>query len=147
MAEVIGVASGMAGLLSLTIEVIGISYEYIVEVQDASSAAQRFVSELEEIKIVLLKIDTMSKEDDDREIFGEEGSCFLSLKESNEYISLLESLREKLESRLAETSLRRKMKALTWPFSEEKTRTLIDLLHRHLGSFTTGLTLDNLYVS
>ena len=32
MAEVLGIASGIAGLLSLTIEVFGISYKYVNEV-------------------------------------------------------------------------------------------------------------------
>lgn len=42
MAEVLGIASGIAGLLSLTIEVFGISYKYVNEVRDASSSARLF---------------------------------------------------------------------------------------------------------
>ena len=144
MAEVIGLASGIAGLLSLTIKVIGISYKYIREVHGASRSVQRFVKELEDTKIVLLRIDQILQGTDDREIFGDDGSCFLSLKDSNDYKNLLDKISQDLEARVGDHSFRKKLKALTWPFSEERTLTLVDSLHRHLENFKTALAIDNL---
>ncbi|KAL6713765.1 hypothetical protein ACLMJK_008257 [Lecanora helva] len=144
MAEVIGIASGITSLLSMTIEVIGISYKYIVAVKDAPTSVQRLVNELEEFKIVLLRIDQMAKETDQKEIFGEGGSCMLSVSEGNDCLSLLETIRAKLEKRDSNGSFSKKLKALTWPFSEEKTRALIETLHRHLERFSTVLAIDSL---
>ena len=145
MAEILAIASGIAGVASLTIEVFGISYNYIIEVRGASSTVHRFLKELEDLKNVLIKIEKMAEETDDIEIFGNSNSCILSNKEGNHYIDLLGNVRKKLEERVADGSFRRKMKALTWPFSEEKTRDLIESLHRHLHAYKTALAVDNLF--
>ena len=146
MAEALGVASGVAGLMSLTIEVFQISYDYINKVHNASNTLQRFLRELEDLKVVLIKIDQMAKNMNDRKIFGDDPSCLLSIKESSEYLDLLGTVRYKLEKRSVEGSLRQKLKALTWPFSEDKTLGLIEALHRHLEIYKTALALDNLTV-
>lgn len=146
MAEIIGIASGIAGLLSLTIEVIQISSAYINGVRGASSTVQRFLNELGDLKSVLTKIDEMSKETDDIQIFGNDGhSCLVSVQEGMSYMALLISVRNRLDTRATDGSFRMKLKALTWPFSEEKTLSLIESLHRHLNIYQTALTIDNLY--
>lgn len=145
MAEVIGIASGVAGLLSLTIEVVRISSTYINGVRGASSTVQRFLKELESLKGVLAKIDEMTKKMDDIQVFGDDGhSCLLSVQDGNHYLELLVSIRNKLDARANDGSLRRKLKALTWPFSEEKTLALVESLHRHLDIYQTALAIDNL---
>ena len=146
MAEALGIASGIAGLVSLTIEVIEISYKYISEVKGASRTVSRLVKELEDIKNVLQKIDEISRETDDQEIFGAGGSSLLNLKKSNDYVSLLDSLRDNLNKRMSDSSIRKRIKALTWPFTEEKTQALVESLHRHLETFTTALTIDTRYI-
>ena len=145
MAEILAVASGIAGVASLTIEVFRISYDYISEVHGASSTVHRFLKELEDLKNVLVKIEQMTEEVDDIELFGDNDSCILSTKEGNHYIDLLGTIRKKLEGRVADGSFRRKMKALTWPFSEGKTRDLIESFHRHLHVYKTALAVDNLF--
>ena len=146
MAEVIGIASGIAGLLSLTIEVIQISSNYINGVRGASSTVQRFLKELDNLKRVLTKIEEMSKKTDDIQVFGEDGtSCLLSVQEGRHYLELLTDIRDRLGTRTTDGSFRKKLKALTWPFSEEKTLSLIESLHRHLDIYQTALTIDNLY--
>ena len=146
MAEVLGVASGVAGLMSLTIEVFQISYDYIDKIYNASNTIRHFLKELQDLKIVLTKVEQMTKSTDDREIFGDDPSCLLSIGESNEYLDLLGSIRHKLQKRKADGSFRQKLKSLTWPFSEDKTLGLIQSLHRHLEIYQTALALDNLSV-
>lgn len=143
MAEVLAIASGIAGILSLTIEVIGISYKYIAGVRGASDAVQGFVKELEELKVVLLKIEEIAEESDDRQIFGHSGSCLLSIEDGGDYLELLGPIHEKLKKGSGHDSIRKKLKALTWPFSEDKTLALISMLHRHLEIFKTALAVDN----
>ena len=146
MAEVLGIASGVAGLMSLTIEVFQISYDYIDKVHNASTTIRRFLGELQDLKAVLIKFEQMIKNTDDQGIFGDDQSCLLSIGESNEYVHLLDSIRHKLEKRRADGSFRQKLKALTWPFSDDKTLGLIQALHRHLEIYQTALALDNLNV-
>ena len=146
MAEVLGIVSGVAGLMSLTIEVFQISYDFIDKVHNASDTIRRFLGELQDLKTVLIKFEKMTKNTDDRGIFGDDHSCVLSIGESNEYVHLLETIRHKLEKRRADGSFRQKLKALTWPFSDDKTLGLIQALHRHLEIYQTALALDNLNV-
>ena len=113
MAEVLGIASGIAGLISLTIEVFGISYKYVHGVRDASSSVRQFLMELEDLQKVLLRVDQVAKETHEREVFGDAGSCLLSIKESNESMGLLSNIRDKLQQRQTPSSSWNKLKALT----------------------------------
>lgn len=147
MAEVLGLASGIAGLVSLTIEIFGISYKYIHGVRDASSSARRFLSELENLKDVLARLVTMAKATHQEDLFGDHGSCLLSIKDSLECRSTLEEVRNKLAQRQSESSLRNKFKALTWPFSEKETLALAESFHRYLGIYSAALAADGRYVN
>lgn len=146
MAEALGIASGVAGLVSLTITVYGITYEYVSAVRGASSVVLRFLQEVQYMRTVLEKIEQMTKGLDDREVFGDGGSCLFSIQETDKYFELLESLRLDLEARRGDHSFRRKIKTLTWPFSEKKTMGHLESLHRYLEIYKTALALDSLAV-
>lgn len=145
MAEALGIASGIAGLVSLTIEVFGISYKYINGVRDAPFSARRFLSELEKLKTALSQIGTVTKETHQEEIFGDDGSCLLSIKDSNEYCNMLRDVRDKLAKRQSDSSFQRKFKNLTWPFSEKETLGFAESLHRDLGIYNTAMAGDARY--
>lgn len=146
MAEVIGAASAIAGLISLTIEVSGITYNYVHGVRNASSSAHRLLRELDELKIVLIKIGQMTEEADDTGTIKDSCSRLLSTQQSENYLDLLDTIRKKLGNEHGGGSFRKKMKALAWPITEEKTLALVDSLHRHLNTYNTALAIDNLSV-
>ena len=82
MAEVLGTASGVAGLLSLTIEMIKITSTYINSVQGASPTMRRLLSELESMEDVLVKIDQLTKTMNAVRVFGKgDHSCLLSVQD------------------------------------------------------------------
>ena len=145
MAE-LATASGIAALIGLTIQVLGISYEYVNAVGNASSSVHRFMKELEDLQEVLHRVEQVSKESDEVDVFGDTGPCLLSIKETNEYTDLLHKVRKKLEQRQTGSSMRDRIKSLTWPFSEKETSALADSLHRHLEIYNTAFGVDNLYV-
>ena len=146
MAEVLGIASGVAGLLSLTIEVIKITSAYINGVHGASTTMRRLLSELESMENVLVKIDELTKTMDGVQVFGEgDHSCLLSVQDGKHYLELLIDVRNGLDAKATAGGFRKKLKAMTWPFSEEKTVSLIEALHRHLEICQTALSIDNLY--
>ena len=142
MAEGLGMAAGVAGLVSLTIEVLGISYKYINGVRNASPSARQFLNELQNLQIVLQRVEQEAHQNTELEVFGEAGSSLLSIKESSEYIGLLQKVRDKLQQRQT-SSIRN---SLTWPFSKEEVLDLTNSLHRHLEIYTTALGVDSLYV-
>ena len=146
MAEALEIVTGIAGLVSLTIEVFGISYKYISRVRNASSSARRFLKELEALQSVLLRVEQFAKDSNQPEVFGHAGSCLLSIKESNDYIDLLQTVRHKLQQRQSPSSLRSKIKACTWPYSEKDTLALTKSFHRHLEVYNTAMAVDTLYV-
>ena len=145
MAEALAIAAGIAGLIGLTIEVFGISYKYVHGVRDASSSARQLLLELGDLQTVLLRIEQAAKQTDELEVFGDAGSCLLSVKESNEYIGLLQNIRDKLQQRQTPSSFRNNLKTLTWPFSEKETLALANSLHRHLEIYNIALTVDVRY--
>ena len=113
MAEVLGVISGVAGLISLTIEVFGISYRYISEVRGASETVNRFLGELESLKGVLLRIERLSRELSDVDSFGDGPFSLHSRDVCNNHVELLNTIRKDMEDRLPNESFRRKVKTLT----------------------------------
>ena len=145
MAE-LATAAGIAGLISLTIQVFGISYKYIQGVRGASSSVHLFLKELENLQTVLRRVEEFSKEKDQVEVFGHTGSCLLSIKKSNEYIDLLCEVHNKLEQRQTDSSIWDRMKSIIWPFSEKETSALTDSLYRHFEIYNTAIAVDNLYV-
>ena len=119
MAEIVGIVSGIAGLINLTVEVFGLSYRYITEVRAASGNMRRFLGELESLKGVLIKIERLGKAIEDTDTVGDEVSILLSEEHSQQFLELLGFIRKELEAKLPSGSFRSRVKPLTWPFSEE----------------------------
>jgi hypothetical protein len=65
MAEALGIASGIAGLLSLTIETYRISAKYISGVRNASKVVNDLLRELNALKKVLVDLDGLIAEVDE----------------------------------------------------------------------------------
>ena len=136
--------AGIAGILSLTIEVSKITTSYIRGVRDASSGIHSLVRELQALKRVLIQLDELASELDDEYQDGNRQFAMLSVENSDEYRQTLEELRRKLEKRMQGNSLAVKLKSLKWPFSESSTQKTVDLLHRHLEIFKGALSIDTL---
>lgn len=130
MAETLGVASGIARLINLTIEVFGI--RYIDGVRNALCSARRFLKKLKALQIVLHRVEQVANEKYKLEAFNDTGLYLLSINEANKYINLLQNSRGKLQQRQSHSAFRNHVKALTWPFSEKETFVLTESFHRHL---------------
>ncbi|KAI9796740.1 MAG: Ankyrin repeat domain-containing protein 44 [Piccolia ochrophora] len=142
MAEVLAVASGVAGLLSLTIEVYAVSARYISCVHNVSNTIQDILRELRALKKILTDLDRLIDETDEEEVFKGRSSSLFSTEDAEEYRELLERLLRKLQSQAQGKSLSSKLKTLAWPFSEEKTRRTVDILQKHVATFQSALAID-----
>lgn len=140
MAEVLAIASGIAGLLSLTIEVSRISSTYVKGVKSASESAKGLLQELKVLKQVLFELDNLVAVDDE-DIFPV-GPSRLRVQDFEECRKLLEKLRGDLLERLTGNSISVKLKALSWPFSEGRTQQMMANLHQHLAIFQNALNID-----
>jgi hypothetical protein len=145
MAEVLGIASGIAGLLSLTIEVYAISARYISGVKNASSAIQEILRELKALKTVLTQLDKLAEKAEFEQALREQASAFFSIEDVEEYRKILVWLQSNLEKQASQSGFSAKLKTLAWPFSDEKTSRMVEILRRYVGNFGQALTIDTLY--
>ena len=141
MAE-IGFISSIAGLLSLTIQVTAVSHRYFSNVKNASRTVKGYIRELEVFKLVLIDLEALAKDPSTRKQLLSVDSTIIS-----GCYDELERFRSKLQKRTAGNVLSSAALRLTWPFAEEETRGLIDLLHRYQNSFHAALSAANMRVS
>lgn len=138
MAEV-ALASSVGGLLSLTIQVIQISKTYVSSVHNASKTIKGYFRELEVMHLVLEDLKSSTSDSECRLKFN--SSAFTAC--STELLKELEGLRLKLCKRTSTDSRKNYSSRLTWPFAEEETRRLTDVLHRYQSSLHVLLSAQN----
>lgn len=148
MAEIIALVSGIAGLLTLAIEVHKAGAKYILGVRNASRTARQFLSELNAFTRVLIDLSDVVDQISESSAFASKPMSTLeALKASGECYAELEGLSKMLNDRATESLLKASMKSLTWPFSEHKTKATMNLVRRNLDSFKAALQVDSLCVS
>lgn len=144
MADILAIASGIAGLLSLTIEVYRISATYIKGVRSAPDSVRRILQELQLLKQVLLELDQLADLDDE-EIFpsGPSRRRVQDLvQDPTAYQNMLQDLRRELLDRITGKPVLLRLKKLSWPFSEAKNLQIVADLQRYLEIFQTALNID-----
>lgn len=140
MAEALAAASGIAGLLSLTVEVFKLSTRYVRSVHSASESVVSLVLELKAFKQALFELHSLEDSDDDR--LFDDGPARIRMQDLVDCEEVLGDLRQKLLHRLSGNHLTIKLKTLTWPFSEDKTQQTVVTLYRHLQKVQTALNID-----
>ena len=144
MAEALAVASGIAGLLALTIEVYATSSKYVTDVGNAKGTIQQLLRELRELKTILTNLDSIFEYTVNEDMTKKRPMASTAFQYADEYVSILETLRKKLESEAGGNSFSAKVKALKWPFSMERTKFTIDVLRRHVENFRAVMDVDAL---
>ncbi|KAF5685656.1 ankyrin protein [Fusarium denticulatum] len=142
MAEVLGIVSGAAGLLSLAIEVTKLSYTYIASVRGAPKSLTSYIGELATLTSVLLQLEDLIQAK------GLNGQNSQTLSKALHECQLeVEHLREKLEKKLSYGRIKAKVAALAWPLSESELLEKVNMLHRYNGIFSSALQADSLTVA
>ncbi|KAL7764866.1 hypothetical protein ACKLNR_006011 [Fusarium oxysporum f. sp. zingiberi] len=142
MAEVLGIVSGAAGLLSLAIEVTKLSYTYIASVRGAPKSLTSYIGELATLTSVLLQLDDLIQA---RKV-NSQNSQILS-KALNDCKQEVEHLKAKLERKVSYGRIKAKVAALAWPLSESELQDKVNMLHRYNGIFSSALQADSLTVA
>jgi hypothetical protein len=140
------IAAGIAGLISLTIEVTSAGYKYLSAVRDASKSMSSILVELSTIQTILLKVDETVNSDKVKRTLGDGSGSLQSIGKIDKNVmddcmAELTKLKEKLQKSLESNSM---VKRFEWPFKEEKADAIVKKLHRFHQSFQTGLSADAL---
>jgi DNA replication protein DnaC len=137
MAE-IALASSVAGLLSLAIQVADISHRYFSSVKSSSKTIKGYFRELEVLKLVLRKFDDLAKDPNTATHFSSENITVVDGCREE-----LEDLRSKLHKRSSDPTFPKPLNRLTWPFAEDETQRLVAVIHRYQASFHAVLSADH----
>ncbi|GJC84014.1 hypothetical protein ColLi_06852 [Colletotrichum liriopes] len=125
----LSVASGVAGLISLTIELTKATYTFIEGVKNASRDIHDCVQALTSLQSVLLEINRA---------LGDAGVTIpLSTAECEKQ---LRRLKATLESRS-------KLRKLAWPFEQKETREMIRILQDHRDDFHAALSANTMTIA
>lgn len=135
MAEPFSVATGIAGLISLTIDISKITHAYVHNVRNASKKASELDHTLAALTQVLEQLELLLK----KEIAGvptfrQTSVLFLNYDRCK---ATLQEVRSKFDS-----SFRRSMETLIWPFREKKHQKAVADIHLWMQIFYYALDVE-----
>jgi hypothetical protein len=127
MAEAIGLASAIAGLLTLIGQVTKLSYIFLSDIRSASKSQKLYLQEVSALTEVLLRIE-QSLEVQELGVVRPS----ISTKALQDCQELLGSLKTSLEKATESSSRIEKLKSsIKWPFDENEVKKLVERLHRY----------------
>ena len=128
MAEAIGLASAIAGLVTLVGQVAKLSYIFLSDVRGASKSQKLYLQEISALTEVLLRVEQAIDVQGLRDI----RPSSISTEALQECHELLKALKTSLEKATEGTNRFEKFKSsLKWPFEEKEVKNLVEMLHRH----------------
>jgi ankyrin repeat domain-containing protein 50 len=145
MAEAIvavGTTASIAGLVSLTIQLIEISRRYISSYKTRPRSIEAIHRELEALKQVFTELHNIS----DNPRYRPYLSSLSSSKVDGCYHEL-ERIHSRLKRQEQGSRLSKKFNALIWPFNESECSQLIKRLHSYQSSFHAAISADSFKIN
>jgi hypothetical protein len=143
MAEVIGLASAIASLVTLAAQITQLSYDYISDIKNASKAQKMYLQEVSALTDVLLRIEEAVGSWKAQDLLNRP-ALFSNgvIEECQNHLSVLKA---SLEGRVEENKRLKKLKStLIWPFEEKELKQNIEILHRFRGIFADAISAETL---
>lgn len=138
MAEVLGLASAVAQLVGVTVELTKLSYSYLYDVRNASKSRKSYLREVSALTDVLLRLETSLQDSTALEYPHNVRSDSLSR-------SVISDCHEQLT--LHRSKLEKNVNKLLWPFQEKELKKAIESLHRFREIFSDYIAADTSSVS
>ncbi|KAF7925061.1 uncharacterized protein EAE98_007149 [Botrytis deweyae] len=140
MAEVLGVASSIAGLVSLADTVVRLGYKYIRDVKDAEKSVQNLVKEVNNLSGVLHSLENVAQA-----LEAQDTSVHSSSKIKHLYScqKTLEKMSDQLQKAIPE--VKSTSQKLKWPFKKAVTSELLEEIQSH--KITMNLALNTQQMS
>ena len=137
MVDPLSLATGIAGLISLSLEVTRVAQQYIHDVRSSSKHIEDFLQELAVLSDVLRQLEAFLKKDEVGEHSFDQTSVLVKTYEACR--SSLERTRSTLQGR---TNEHRLLTALTWPFVGKEHQQIISATLRWIHTFQFALTIE-----
>ncbi len=126
MAEAIGVASGIAQLVAVAVQITQLSYSYVSDVINAPRSQKAYLQEVSALTDVLFRLEQALQDSEAAGVVDARPGS-LSDKVISECHKELTFQRSKLE---------RHTNRLFWPFQDRELKKAVDDLHRFRGMFS-----------
>lgn len=143
MGDPFTIATGVAGLLSLTIQLTQATVEYVQGVKKASVAVEELRRELRALADVLKLFDDFLKVEAPRLAFRKTSVIFAA---SSSCEQQLQNLLTKFENNLKGGRISRAVDRLIWPLDEKEHHRAVEDLHRYIQTFQFALNISGWYV-
>ncbi|TGO34464.1 hypothetical protein BHYA_0196g00200 [Botrytis hyacinthi] len=139
MAEVLGVASSIAGLVSLADTVVRLGYKYIRDVKDAEKSVQNLVKEVNNLSGVLHSLENVAQA-----LEAQDTSVHSSSKIKHLYSCqiTLEKMTEQLQKAIPE--VKSTSQKLKWPFKKAVTSELLEEIQSHKLTMNMALNTQQM---
>ncbi|KAJ7033224.1 ankyrin repeat-containing domain protein [Mycena alexandri] len=148
MAEVVGFASAIAGLVALAAQITSISYGYLSDVRDAKHTRSQYLAELSALTDALIHAETAAVDAEYLDPLAPRPASLSAevLDGCRNHLSLLKS---NLEGRAvnSSSSLTRLKSSLTWPLEEQQMKKHIEMLRRFRSIFADYVLASTLTLS
>jgi len=138
-------ATGIAGLLSITLQVSKILHGQVNALKNAPSEAKDLLYELDQIQQVLTGLERFLRSENAKCSSFNETSVLI--RATNGFSDEIRELRRNVEKLSDGHSLSRIVERGKWYFKEEEHRKMVTTLHRYLGMFQVSLTMDGMSVT
>jgi predicted nucleic acid-binding protein len=143
MAEVIGLASAIASLVTLAAQITLLSYDYISDIKNASKAQKMYLQEMSALTDVLLRIEEAVGSWKAQDLLNR--PALFSNGVIEECQNHLSALKASLEGHVKENKRLKKLKStLIWPFEEKELKQNVEILHRFHGIFADAISVETL---
>ena len=143
MGDPFAIATGVAGLLSLRLQVTQITVEYVKGAKQASVAIEQFRQELVALQDVLKLFEDFLKVDAPKGVFNKTSMLYAANSSCERQ---LRKLLTKFEKNLKGGRFSQAVDRLTWPFDEKEHHRVVEDLHRYVQTFQFALSIGGWYV-
>lgn len=134
----LSIAAGVAGLVSLTIQLVQLSSAYVGSVRGASNSVRTLNQELLALQRVLTQLKHFLETQKDLGPFH----VTSALVETNEFCRVkLEALLANLECLGQKKKFVQRLRTLKWPLDEAQNKETLLVLHRCVQTYSFSLTI------
>ncbi|KAJ8063128.1 hypothetical protein OCU04_008371 [Sclerotinia nivalis] len=134
MAEVLGVASSIAGLVSLADSVVRLGYKYIRDVKDAEKSVQGLIDEVNNLAGVLHSLNNVVQELEEADSTSH---SFSKIQHINSCQTTLEKINKELKNAIPE--VKSMSQRLKWPFKKGTIAELLKEVHNHKSTMIMAM--------
>lgn len=146
MADPLSVASGVAGLVSLTIQATQLACKYVAEVSEAGETALQCLRSLSLLRDVLARIHETEQSEAVAAIVTRK-SDLIPPSDLEKCTHNVERVRQRLQTLFYDDGKVKRRKALAWPFQSAESAKLIKQLQDFRDTLTSVTAADSLEIS